>query len=125
VWVVAVGRLFAGIRGAMVIAAGAVRFNLVKFVVADGLAALVSGGMFMAVGHWLGKKIQSVNQIQEWRKSISGYEHWALVGLLVAVVLLAVYVRFRKKKHATLSEAAMSRATDHVAHISHDEQSNP
>ena len=31
VWVVAVGRLFAGIRGAMVVAAGTIRFNFIKF----------------------------------------------------------------------------------------------
>ena len=76
VWVVAVGRLFAGVRGAMVIAAGALRFNLLKFIIADGLAALVSGGLFIAAGHWLGTKIHSVDQLQQWRQSIAGYEHW-------------------------------------------------
>ncbi len=39
VWVIAVGRLFAGIRGAMVVAAGTIRFNFFKFLIADGLAA--------------------------------------------------------------------------------------
>jgi membrane protein DedA with SNARE-associated domain len=49
-WVVGVGRLFAGIRGAMVIAAGTIRFNIVRFLIADGLAACVSGGLFIALG---------------------------------------------------------------------------
>jgi len=40
VGVVAVGRLVAGIRGAMVVAAGAIRYNFVTFIIADGLAAL-------------------------------------------------------------------------------------
>src|SRR5258708_2647964 len=31
VWVVAIGRLFAGVRGAMVVVAGATRFTFVKF----------------------------------------------------------------------------------------------
>jgi membrane-associated protein len=57
VGVVAICRLFAGIRGAMVIAAGVVRFNFIKFVVADGLAALVSGGLFMLFGWWVGQKL--------------------------------------------------------------------
>src|SRR5437762_430594 len=35
VGVVAVGRLFAGIRGAMVVAAGAIRYNFVTFIIAD------------------------------------------------------------------------------------------
>src|SRR5690349_13274385 len=52
VGVVAVGRLFAGIRGAMVVAAGATKFNFWKFLIADGLAAVVSGGLFMILGHW-------------------------------------------------------------------------
>src|SRR5439155_23278469 len=54
VWVVAIGRMFAGIRGAMVVAAGAIRFNFVKFLIADGMAAIVSGGLFIWLGHWLG-----------------------------------------------------------------------
>jgi len=57
VGVVAICRLFAGIRGAMVIAAGVVRFNFIKFVIADGLAALVSGGLFMLFGWWVGQKL--------------------------------------------------------------------
>src|SRR5438270_2165631 len=31
IWVVAVGRLFAGIRGAMVVAAGTIKYNFLKF----------------------------------------------------------------------------------------------
>ncbi|HMC67434.1 MAG TPA: DedA family protein, partial [Gemmataceae bacterium] len=65
VWVVAVGRLFAGIRGAMVVAAGAIRFNFIKFVVADGLAAVVSGGMFMALGYWAGTKLGSLDDMRK------------------------------------------------------------
>ena len=60
IWVVAVGRLFAGIRGAMVVAAGAIRFNFIKFVIADGLAALVSGGLFVWLGYCAGKKLGSI-----------------------------------------------------------------
>src|SRR5882724_4242629 len=44
VWVVAVGRMFAGIRGAMVFVAGSTRFTFWKFLLADGIAALFSGG---------------------------------------------------------------------------------
>ena len=54
--VVAFGRLVAGIRGAMVVAAGAIRYNFTKFIITDGLAAVVSGGFFIFVGHWLGSQ---------------------------------------------------------------------
>src|SRR5437016_5665336 len=55
--VVGVGRLFAGIRGAVVFVAGATRFNFVKFIIVDGLAAIVSGGLFMLLGHWIGEQL--------------------------------------------------------------------
>jgi membrane protein DedA with SNARE-associated domain len=51
---VGVGRLFMGIRGAMVVTAGTSRFKFVKFIIADGLAAIVSGGLFMWLGYWVG-----------------------------------------------------------------------
>ena len=51
IWVVAVGRMFAGVRGAMVVVAGASKFNFWKFIVADGIAAIVSGGLFLLLGY--------------------------------------------------------------------------
>ena len=35
--VVGIGRMFAGIRGGMVIAAGTTRYRFIKFIIADGL----------------------------------------------------------------------------------------
>lgn len=125
VWVVAVGRLFAGIRGAMVIAAGAVRFNLVKFIVADGLAAIISGGAFLLIGHWVGKHLGDLEQLQAARKRMAGYEHWALLILLAIGVLVFVYFRFRKKKHETLSEVVMEKAVHRVEKHALDEHTHP
>jgi membrane protein DedA with SNARE-associated domain len=108
VWVVAVGRLFAGIRGAMVVAAGAIRFNFVKFLIADGLAAVVSGGLFIALGYWAGKKLGS---IAEMRERIKGVEHWVFlgVGVAVALVFLVVWIRRRAHKPA-VTDIALDRA---------------
>ena len=117
IWIVAVGRLFAGIRGAMVIAAGAIRFNFLKFVIADGLAALVSGGLFIAIGHWAGRKFGN-KKISEIREMIKPYEHWILLGIVVAVILTVAYLWFRNRKHQTLSDVALSRAV-HVAERRH------
>src|SRR3954466_14225936 len=47
VWVVGGCRLIAGVRGAMVVAAGIIRYNFVTFIIADGLAAFVSGGLWV------------------------------------------------------------------------------
>src|SRR5687767_9553340 len=88
IWVVAVCRLFAGVRGAMVIAAGATRFNFFKFVLADGIAAFFSGGLFVYLGYIAGKKFGSVAQMRE---SIKHYEHYVFAGLAVAAVLAVLY----------------------------------
>src|SRR5687768_7535794 len=59
IWVVAICRMVAGVRGAMVVAAGAIKYNFIKFVVADGIAALVSGGFFLYLGYLAGKHLGS------------------------------------------------------------------
>ncbi len=92
VWVVAVGRLFAGIRGAMVVAAGATRFNFMKFLIADGLAALVSGGMFIALGWWGGKSIGDPAKVAE---KIAPYKHWISLGILLVAVLVILWIWWR------------------------------
>lgn len=96
VWVVAVCRLLAGIRGAMVVAAGAIRFSFVKFIIADGLAALVSGGIWIALGYWLGRKLGSVSAIKE---RIRGAEHWVFGSLFILVALTVLFIWWRRKRH--------------------------
>jgi membrane protein DedA with SNARE-associated domain len=113
VWVVAVGRLFAGIRGAMVVAAGAIRFNFVKFLIADGLAALVSGGMFIALGYWAGRKLGS---LAEMRERIKGVEHWVFGGIGLAAVLFFLFVWFRRKRQRPhVIDSALDRVAERAA----------
>jgi membrane protein DedA with SNARE-associated domain len=101
VWVVAIGRLFAGIRGAMVVAAGTIRFSFWKFLVADGLAALISGGLFV----WLGMKFgQNLKTIQA---KIHEYSTLIFVGLVVGGLALAFYIWWRKRGHRGASEIAV------------------
>jgi len=93
IWMVAVGRMFAGIRGAMVVTAGTSRFKFIKFLIADGLAAVVSGGMFMFLGYWGGTYGgDMVRRMREIRYSI-----WAIAGVL-AIVLLFLFFRDRKRR---------------------------
>ncbi|HEV7300068.1 MAG TPA: DedA family protein [Tepidisphaeraceae bacterium] len=112
IWVVAVGRLFAGIRGAMVVAAGATRFNFVKFVIADGIAALVSGGLFVALGYYLGRKLDDVESI---RRTIKPYEHWVIGGIVVAVVIVVAYIIWRKRRNKTVAEIAVEKVIEKTA----------
>ena len=114
IWVVAVGRLFAGIRGAMVVAAGTIRFNFIKFVIADGLAALVSGGMFIALGYWAGKKLGSISEMRE---RIKGVEHWVFLGLAAVVVLAILFVWLRRARHRKpVTDVALDRVAERASH---------
>lgn len=99
IWVVAVGRLFAGIRGAMVIAAGATKFNLVKFIIADGLAAIVSGGLFIALGYWLGA------HLNEHLETIDRYKLWFAVGLAILVALVVLGLWLWKRRNPSVVAA--------------------
>ena len=113
VWVVAIGRLFAGIRGAMVVAAGTIRFNFLKFVIADGLAALVSGGLFV----WLGIKFgQNLKYIQHKTHEYATLIFWCLAA---AAVLTILYVWWRKRGHRKPSEVAVDTIVEVAEHGLH------
>ncbi|MGB7158771.1 MAG: DedA family protein [Tepidisphaeraceae bacterium] len=111
-WVVGIGRMFAGIRGAMVVAAGATRFNFLKFVIADGLAAIVSGGLFVALGYWAGKKLGSV---AEMRERIKGVEHWVIGGVIIVVGGVVLWLWLRKKADKPkLSDVALEKVAEKI-----------
>jgi membrane protein DedA with SNARE-associated domain len=104
VWVVGFGRVIAGIRGAMVVAAGATRYTFAKFIVADGLAAIVSGGTFMFLGYWFGSNLDEMER--------RGAElKWIIAGIvIVALLLLGAYIWWRKKKHIGIGVAIAQKA---------------
>jgi membrane protein DedA with SNARE-associated domain len=104
--VVAVGRLFAGIRGAMVIAAGAIRYNFIKFVIADGIAALISGGLFVLLGYWLGNNLT--------QERIHRFKEWFFVGGVVLVIGLVAWIIWRRR-HAQQVVAAEVKVVAAVA----------
>jgi Fe-Mn family superoxide dismutase len=89
VGVIAVGRLFAGIRGAMVICAGTIRFNFLTFIIADGLAAIVSGGLWMCLGHWLGANLNE--------EVIGHYKNRIIIGMIVIAVGFLIWVLWRRR----------------------------
>ena len=97
--VVAVGRLFAGIRGARVIAAGTIKYNFLKFVIADGLAAVVSGGLFIYLGIKFGENLEYVAEKIE----RGGYWVFGAIALFL-VIFIFWKVRSGKKEHAEKTE---------------------
>lgn len=112
--VIAVGRLFMGVRGAMVVAAGAVRFNFIKFIITDGLAALVSGGFFIFVGHWLGSSLTA-----ERRKE---FTHWFIIIALVVLLGALAWFFLRRKRDVERVEkgaAKVDQVAGTVAKVTH------
>jgi membrane protein DedA with SNARE-associated domain len=110
-WVVAVGRLFAGVRGAMVLVAGTIRFTFSHFIIADGLAAIFSGGLFMALGYYAGRKFGDLKKIHQ---AIGEYSMWILVGVIVvgAVVVAVVYWRKKRRAGQPVTEVAPAEADE-------------
>lgn len=91
VWVVAVGRMFAGIRGAMVVVAGVTRFTFWKFLLADGLAAVVSGGLFLFLGYAFGKNMDVL------RHRVEQGKEWTLLGVLIIGIGIGIWVVIRRR----------------------------
>ena len=112
--VVAVCRLFAGLRAAMVAAAGITRYGFLKFVIADAIAALFSGGLFIALGYWFGTRLEwLMGEIKQWQHVILG----VVIGAAIAGGVW--YVLWRRRQHMTLTEAALIKATDAAGGIKH------
>lgn len=90
--VVGIGRLIAGIRGAMVVTAGVTKFNFAKFIVADGLAAMFSGAIFMVLGWLVGKHISDEN--------IHHFKNYFIGGAAILTVGVVLYFVWKRRKHA-------------------------
>jgi membrane protein DedA with SNARE-associated domain len=103
IWVVAVGRLFAGIRGAMVIAAGTIRYHFGNFLIADGLAAVVSGGLFIFLGMKFGQHLHEVAH------AIHHYGGLILAGVVVFSLAFILW------KVRTIRKEKAERAADEHA----------
>jgi membrane protein DedA with SNARE-associated domain len=93
IWMVALGRLFMGIRGAMVVTAGTSRFKFIKFIIADGLAAIFSGGIFLCLGYYGGTYGGDIAEhVRQFR-----YSMWIAAGILAIVLTIYFFWRDRKR----------------------------
>jgi membrane protein DedA with SNARE-associated domain len=106
IWTVAVCRMIAGVRGAMVVAAGITRFNRVKFIIADGMAAVVSGGIFMVLGWWAGSNFDKYLRIAKHFE----FELGTTLGV-IGVVLVAIYI-WRRRTPGDLRDVIVEKVVD-------------
>jgi hypothetical protein len=93
--------MFAGVRGAMVVAAGTIRFNFVKFLIADGLAAVISGGLFVWLGIKFGENLKYISE------KVHHYGEWIFVGLVIVGLAILGNYWWRRVGHRGPSELAV------------------
>ena len=95
-----VARFVPGLRGALLVAAGAGRVSLVRFVACDGSAALAGAALWISVGHALGPRLD------EARALIASTRGALLaIALLVAAVAIAWSGRARAVTSGARSDA--------------------
>ena len=104
---VAVGRLFAGIRGAMVITAGVIKFTFSHFILADSVAAVISGGLFIGLGYYGRKKLGDLETI---RGEIEKSQRFLLIGVVVIVLLFAGWKWWQNVQRAKRKQKAIEAA---------------
>ena len=91
-----IGRFLPGLRAPIFFSAGSLKVSLVKFLLMDGLAALVSVPVFVWLGHWLWVKFaDDFAQIEQALKRTHTFTLW---GTLVIVVLLVTAVWLWKRR---------------------------
>lgn len=91
-------RFVAGFRAAAFFIAGAMRMKYSRFILLDMLAALLSVPIWIALGYALGHYLGSeIGAILEKVKHLKMYFTIA-VGIAVAVIVLRIYLQYRKAK---------------------------
>ena len=91
IWVILLGRHIFGLRAQIFLAAGVVRMSPLKFLLADGLSAMVTMILMMGIGYVGG------NSVQVLQKDISRVEHFAFLAFVLLVIAWVV-VRFLKSR---------------------------
>ena len=95
-WAVFLGRFVAGVRGAVFLTAGLTNFPIRRFIILDGLAALLSVPIWIGIGYWVGERW---TEILDTAKS---YQLYVLFGLAISAVIYWVVRRRREDKESEI-----------------------
>lgn len=79
------GRLVPGIRAPLFLTAGSMRLPLPRFLLADGLGAIVGNSFFFFLGYWLGDSVKTL--IEHAEERLKPILIIVVVGLVVAYLL--------------------------------------
>ncbi|MGH7169702.1 MAG: DedA family protein [Gemmataceae bacterium] len=109
------GRLVPGIRAPLFLTAGSMRLPLPRFLLADGLGAVVGNSFFFFLGYWLGDSVKTlIEGVEERLKPIL---------IIVAVGLVVAYLLWLFLRHpvSTGDPAEVpligAQMTSHMKHV--------
>jgi membrane protein DedA with SNARE-associated domain len=93
-----IARFLPGIRAPFFCSAGAMHVPYLRFIICDGIAALVSVPIFVGLGYWLWSRFSE--NIDELRGAISNTHAWTvIVSAAIGFVVLTLVVIWRRACH--------------------------
>lgn len=104
---IGIGRLFAGIRTAMVAMAGTMRYPYGKLLLADGVAAFVSGAGFVILGYWATSHAEKLDDLA------ARYREGLSLFAVIALLALLIFLRWRNRHRI---QAKVPVPMDEIAH---------
>jgi membrane protein DedA with SNARE-associated domain len=91
-----IARFLPGLRAPFFCSAGAMHVPYLRFIMFDGLAALVSVPVFVYLGHWIDEKFDE--DLAALRKAVANMHAWSILGgaALIAMLTIAAIVLRRR-----------------------------
>lgn len=89
-WAVFFGRFVAGVRGAVFLTAGITGFPLKRFILLDGLAALISVPVWIGLGFWFGKRWTVILEIMK------TYQLYVFAGIICVGIIWWLIRKYKR-----------------------------
>ncbi len=98
IWVNFFGRFLPGFRAAIFFTGGTLKYPFHRFLLMDGLAALVSAPLFVWLGYWAGMKFsENISLLDHYLKKTKAYFSLSILIVLI-VVSIVLYIKSKKRK---------------------------
>lgn len=94
-----IGRFLPGLRAPIFFSAGSLKVSLVKFLLLDGVAALVSVPVFVWLGRWLWLRFS--DDFVQLERALKRTHTFTLWGTIAVVLLLALAVWLWRRRHSS------------------------
>jgi membrane protein DedA with SNARE-associated domain len=89
IWILMVGRLVPGVRAPLFLTAGASRLSLTRFLIADGVGAVLGNSLLFFLGYFLG------DQFKDALQRVESFKPILILALLVGLAAYLLYYFLR------------------------------